>query len=333
MNATSAVRCTTSVPLSTAADDVSERRQANRAIAVSALGLALTGIIELTIALVSGSVALFGDAVHNLSDVSISALVFFGFRASRKIPSNRHPYGYERAEDLAGIGVALVIWASALVAGIESVTKLLDHGGTADLGWGIAAAAVGIAGNQLVAYYKYVVGKRIRSATLVADAKHSWLDALSSAGAMLGLIGVAVGLPWADAVAGIVVTGFICHVGWKVTVEMAHRLLDGVDPDIIITAETTATTVPGVNHAHARARWTGRTLRIEVEAFLNPDITIAEADEIGHLVASALTPHIPDMRSFTWTARGLTTHNATTPQPHTELAASPGHYAGRDLCQ
>jgi cation diffusion facilitator family transporter len=324
MNATSAVCCTASVPLNAAADDVSERRQANRAIAVSALGLALTGIIELAIALVSGSVALFGDAVHNLSDVSTSALVFFGFRASRKVPSNRHPYGYERAEDLAGIGVAVVIWASALVAGVESVTKLLDDGGTADLGWGIGAAAVGIAGNQLVAFYKFVVGRRIRSATLVADAKHSWLDALSSAGAMLGLIGVAFGFGWADAVAGIIVTGFICHVGWKVTAEMAHRLLDGVDPDIITTAEITATTVPGVNHAHARARWTGRTLRIEVEAFLDPDITIAEADQIGHLVATALTAQIPDMRSFTWTARGLLTDGSTTPQPDAALAATAG---------
>jgi cation diffusion facilitator family transporter len=322
MDATSAACCTTSVPVSTTADDAGERRQAIRAIAVSAVGLALTGIIELTIALVSGSVALFGDAVHNLSDVSISALVFFGFRASRKIPSNRHPYGYERAEDLAGIGVALVIWASAIVAGTESVTKLLDHGGTADLGWGIAAAAVGIAGNQLVAYYKYIVGKRIRSATLVADAKHSWLDALSSAGAMLGLIGVAFGLSWADAVAGIVVTGFICHVGWNVTVEMAHRLLDGVDPDIITTAETTATTVPGVNHARARARWTGRTLRVEVEAFLDPYITIAEADQIGKRVATALIAQIPDMRSFTWTARGLLTDMSTTPQPDAELATT-----------
>jgi hypothetical protein len=195
MNATSAVRCTTSVPLKTAADDASERRQANRAIAVSALGLALTGLIELTIALVSGSVARFGDAVHNLSDVSISALAFFGFRASRKIPG---------------------------------------------------------------------------------------------------------------------------------TTDIAHRLLDGIDPDIITTAETTATTVPGVNHAQARARWTGRTLRIEVEAFLNPDITIAEADQIGDHVGAALTPQIPDMRSFTWTARGLTTDTSTTPQPGAELAASAG---------
>src|SRR6201993_5222734 len=290
-------------PLETAIDDAGERRQANRAIAISAVGLALTGLIELAIALVSGSVALLGDALHNLSDVSTSALVFVGFRASRRLPTQRYPYGYERAEDLAGIGVAVVIWGSALVAGLESVNKLLRHGSTGHVGWGIAAAAVGIAGNQLVARYKLVVGRRIRSATMVADAKHSWLDALSSAGAMLGLTGVALGWAWADAAAGIVVTGFICHVGWEVTGDIAHRLLDGVDPEIITTAETTAVAVPGVMHAHARARWTGRTLRVEVEGFLDPETPLAAADQIGRRVAAALTARIPAMHSFTWTAR------------------------------
>ncbi len=292
-----------SFPLDTTVDDASERRQANRAIAVSAIGLALTGLIELAIALVSGSVALLSDALHNLSDVSTSILVFIGFRASRKLPSDRYPYGYERAEDLAGVGVALVIWSSAVVAGVESITKLVRHGGTGYVGWGIAAAVVGIAGNQLVARYKLVVGRRIRSATMVADAKHSWLDALSSAGAMLGLIGVALGWGWADAIAGVVVTGFICHVGWEVTTDIVHRLLDGVDPEIITTAETVATTIPGVAHAHARARWTGRTLRVEVEGFLDPDTPLAAADQIGRSVAAALAPQIPEMHSFTWTAR------------------------------
>ncbi|MBW0013932.1 cation diffusion facilitator family transporter [Mycobacterium sp.] len=292
-----------SFPLETGADDASERRQANRAVAVSAVGLALTGLVELAIAVVSGSVALLGDALHNLSDVSTSALVFVGFRASRKVPTDRYPYGYERAEDLAGIGVALVIWGSALIAGFESVTKLLRHGGTGHLWWGIAAAAVGIAGNQLVARYKLVVGRRIRSATMVADAKHSWLDALSSAGAMLGLIGVALGWGWADAVAGIVVTGFICHVGWEVTADIAHRLLDGVDPEIVTSAETAAATVPGVLHAHARARWTGRTLRVEVEGFLAPETSLSAADEIGRRVAAAVASQIPKMHSFSWGAR------------------------------
>jgi len=274
-------------------------------VVVSAAGLALTGLIELVIAVLSGSVALLGDALHNLSDVWTSALVFVGFRASRKPATERYPYGYERAEDLAGIGVAAVIWVSAVVAGAESVAKLLRHGATHHVGWGIAAAVVGIAGNQLVAHYKLVVGRRIQSATMIADAKHSWLDALSSAGALLGLVGVPVGWPWADAVAGIVVTGFICHVGWQVSTDIAHRILDGVDPAVIVTAEAVAAETPAVLHAHARARWTGRTLRVEVEGWVDPATTVADAERIGRLVVDRLAVQLPQMRSFTWAARGV----------------------------
>lgn len=292
-----------SFPLALDVDDARERRHANRAVGLSAAGLALTGLVELVIAVVSGSVALLGDALHNLSDVSTSLVVFVGFRASRKPASERYPYGYERAEDLAGIGVALVIWASALVAGAESILKLVHHGGTEHVGWGIAAAAVGVAGNQLVARYKLVVGRRIHSATLVADAKHSWLDALSSAGAMLGLIGVAIGLGWADAVAGLAVTALICRVGFDVSTDIVRRLLDGVDPSIVATAERIAAQTPGVAHAHARARWTGRTLHVEVEGFVSGDTTVADADNFGRRVAAELTSQIPDMRSFSWSAR------------------------------
>lgn len=288
------------------AEDAHERAQASKAIAISAVGLAVTGFLELVIAMLSGSVALLGDALHNLSDVSTSLLLFVGFRASRKTACDRFPYGYERAEDLAGIGVAVVIWVSAVVAGGKSVTKLVGHGSTSHVGWGIAAAAVGIVGNQLVARYKLLVGKRIQSATMVADARHSWLDALSSAGALLGLTGVAFGWPWADAAAGVIVTGFICHIGWEVTADIVHRLLDGVDPEIITAAEAVAVRVPGVTHAHARARWTGRTLRIEVEGFLDADTPVREADRIGREVGNAVASSIPQMRSFVWLARSMT---------------------------
>ena len=286
-------------------DETGDRRQANRAVGWGGLGLAVTGLIELAIALLSGSVALLGDALHNLSDVSTSALVFIGFRASRKTPTDRYPYGFERAEDLSGIGIAIVIWLSAVLAGAESVDKLVRHGSTHYVGWGIGGAAVGILGNQLVARFKLRIGKQINSATLIADAKHSWLDALSSTGALLGLVGVASGLRWADAVAGLVVTGFICHVGWEVTSDVVHRLLDGIDPQIVLTAEKVAAQVPGVAHAHARARWTGRTLRLEVEGWVASQTTVAEADRIGQAIADELSTQLPDMRSFTWTARGI----------------------------
>jgi len=290
-------------PLTHGRDDADERHQANRAVAFSAIGLGLTGLVELLLALVTNSVGLLGDAIHNLSDVSTSAVVFLGFRLSRRPATEKYPYGLERAEDLAGIGIAVVIWASAAFAGYESIRKLVEHGHTAHVGAGIAGAVLGIIGNQVVARYKLTVGKRINSATLIADARHSWLDALSSAGALAGLIAVALGQSWGDPVAGLAVTGFICHVGYEVTKDVVHRLADGVDPQVIHTAEAAAGSVPGVVHAHARARWTGRTLRVEIEGWADPDLTTREADALGRLVADQISRQLPEAGSLTWTTR------------------------------
>jgi cation diffusion facilitator family transporter len=290
-------------PLAHTRDDADERRQANRAVAVSAVGLGLTGLAELLLALLTGSVGLLGDAIHNLSDVSTSAVVFLGFRLSRRPPTEKYPYGLERAEDLAGVGIAVVIWASAAFAGFESVHKLLEHGRTSYVWAGIAGAVLGIVGNQVVARYKLVVGKRINSATLIADARHSWLDALSSAGALAGLLAVALGQSWGDPVAGLAVTAFICHVGYEVTADVLHRLADGVDPEVISRAEAAAGSVPGVIHAHARARWTGRTLRVEIEGWVDPGLAARDADALGRLVAGQISRQLPEAGSLTWITR------------------------------
>jgi cation diffusion facilitator family transporter len=290
-------------PVAVRRDDTEERRQANRAVAVSAIGLAGTGIVELLIAVLTGSVGLLGDAIHNLSDVSTSAVVFLGFRLSRRGPTERYPYGLDRAEDLAGVGIAVVIWASALFAGAESIRKLITHGTTAHVGIGIVGAVLGIAGNQVVARYKLRTGRRIRSATLIADARHSWLDALSSAGALAGLVAVLLGQRWGDPVAGIAVTVFIGHVGYEVTADVVTRLADAVDPGVITAAEAAAGGLPGVIHAHARARWTGRILRVEIEAWVDPGLTAREGDALGRQAAEAVSRDVPDLGSFTWTTR------------------------------
>ena len=167
----------------------------------------------------------------------------------------------------------------------------------------MAGAVIGIAGNLAVARYKLVVGRRINSATLVADARHSWLDALSSAGALAGLIAVAAGQPWGDPVAGLAITMVICHVGYQVTADVVHRLADGVDSSIITTAESAAGSVPGVLHAHARARWTGRTLRVEIEGWVDPDLPARDTDAIGRQVATALARDLPQTGSITWASR------------------------------
>jgi cation diffusion facilitator family transporter len=286
-------------------DEVGHRRDANRAVAVSAVGLALTGGLELVLAIFTGSVALLGDALHNLSDVSTSAVVFLGFRVSKRPPTAAYPYGYERAEDLAGLGVALVIWFSAVLAGYQSYLKFVRNAGTSHLAIGIVGAAIGIIGNQLVARYKGRVGRRIQSATLQADAKHSWLDALSSLGALIGLVIVATGRRWGDPIAGFVVTLFIIQVGYTVTREIVHHLMDGVDPIDIDAARDAALGVDDVPDAAVRGRWMGRSLVLEVEGRLPADTSLAKAESIGRQVEAAVHDAVPAARRVQWIARPI----------------------------
>ncbi|GAC1441553.1 MAG: cation diffusion facilitator family transporter [Mycobacteriales bacterium] len=284
-------------------DEAEHRRAANRAVGVSAAGLAVTGLVELALALFTGSVALLGDALHNLSDVSTSAAVFLGFRVSKKPPTDRYSYGYDKAEDLAGLGVALVIWASAVFAGVESYRKLVGHTHTGHVYLGMAGAVLGIAGNQIVARYKLTVGTRINSNTLVADAKHSWLDALSSAGALVGLVLVALGYRWGDPIAGLAVTTFIVHVGWEVTTEIGRNLMDGIDPDTLDTARVAVIAVPGVRAATVRGRWAGRALTFDVDGDVDPALTIGQADRIGARVRDAVLAAVAEARDVRWSPR------------------------------
>ena len=68
-------------------------------------------------------------------------------------------------------------------------------------------------------------------------------------------------------------------------------------------SRTAAGSVPGVIHAHARARWTGRTLRVEIEGWVDPGLPVREADAMGRLVADSLSRQLPEAGSFTWTTR------------------------------
>jgi hypothetical protein len=139
-----------------------------RAIVVSSFGLLLTSAFEISITVLSGSVALLSDALHNLGDVFTRVGVYSGFRASRKQPTRRYPYGYGRAEDLTGIIIVIAIWSSAALAGWQSYDKLVSGRGTTHLTLGMVAAVVGIVGNQLVARYKLAVGRAIKSAPLLS---------------------------------------------------------------------------------------------------------------------------------------------------------------------
>ncbi len=184
-----------------------------RAVQISTAGMLLVALIQFSIAFIGGSAGLFADALHNLGDVLTTVALWIAFVIASRAANQRYTYGYHRAEDLAGIFIVLVIIASAVVGAVESVQKLTSGAVPTHLPLSMAAALVGFAGNEILAQYKISVGKRINSVPLVADGQHSRIDGLTSLAAFVGLIGVALGFPVADPIAGLVITVVILHGG------------------------------------------------------------------------------------------------------------------------
>jgi cation diffusion facilitator family transporter len=269
--------------------DLYGNRAGLRAVQISTAGMLLVSAIQFAIATIGGSAGLFADALHNFGDVFTTIALWIAFVISNRTANQRYTYGYYRAEDLAGIFIVLVIIASATASAVESVQKLISGNTPTQIYLSMAAALVGVAGNELLAQYKISVGKRINSVPLIADGQHSRIDGLTSLAAFVGLVGVELGFPKADPIAGIVITIVIVTVVFSTSRSVLQRLLDAVDPHIVPTIITTALAVPGVEQVtDIRARWVGHTLHVVMNIEVDAELTLSKAHAIAEEVRHRL---------------------------------------------
>ncbi len=269
--------------------DLYGNRAGLRAVQISTAGMLLVAAIQFAIAWIGGSAGLFADALHNFGDVFTTIALWIAFVISNRAANQRYTYGYYRAEDLAGIFIVLVIIASAIASGVESILKLTSGNIPTRIYLSMAAALIGVAGNELLAQYKISVGKRINSVSLIADGHHSRIDGLTSLAAFIGLVGVRLGFPKADPIAGIVITIVIFTVVISTLRSVLQRLLDVVDPHVVPSIVATASAVPGVEEVtDVRARWVGHTLHVVMNIEVDAELTLSKAHAIAEEVRHRL---------------------------------------------
>ena len=158
------------------------------------------------------------------------------------------------------------------------------------------AGLLGFIGNEWVALYRIRVGRRIGSAALVADGLHARTDGFTSLAVVIGAGGVALGFPLADPIIGLVITVAILAVLRTAVRDVFRRLMDGVDPTYIDTAETTLAARPGVRSVRSvRMRWIGHRLYADAELDIDPNLTLAEAHHIAHGAEHDLSLAIPKL--------------------------------------
>jgi divalent metal cation (Fe/Co/Zn/Cd) transporter len=239
--------------------------QGIRAVKISLVALGVTALAQAVVVVVTGSVALLADTIHNFSDALTAIPLWIAFVIGRRPATRRFTYGYGRAEDLAGVFIVAMIALSAVVAGYESVRRLFDPREIDHVGVVIAAGLIGFAGNELVAVYRIRVGPRDRLGALVADGLHARTDGFTSLAVVAGALGV-----WPAGTPPTRSSG--CSSRWRsCSCCAAPRPTSTAgswtpsEPELVDAAEASLRATPGVLDVdELRLRWFGHRIRAEV---------------------------------------------------------------------
>jgi cation diffusion facilitator family transporter len=263
------------------------------AVKWSFLGLMATALLQLALVLLTGSVALLADTVHNFADALTAIPLWIAFRLGRRPPTHKFTYGLGRVEDLAGVVIVLIILGSAAFAAYESIDRILNPRDINNL-WVVAVAAVlGFIGNEAVARFRIKVGREIGSAALVADGYHARIDGLTSLAVLAGAVGVWLGFPLADPIVGLVISAAILRIVWQSGKAVFTRLLDGVDPEVTGEISHAVSHVPGVREVTGvRVRWLGHRMHAELNLSVCADLTVEEGHDIAIEARHQLLHHL-----------------------------------------
>jgi cation diffusion facilitator family transporter len=264
------------------------------AIKISFIGLMITALLQVVIVYFSSSVALLADTIHNFGDAATAVPLWIAFTLSRRPKTRRYTYGFNRAEDLAGVAVVGLILFSAVVAGYQAIDRFINPQEIFFLEWVAAAAIIGFIGNEAVAIFRIRVGQEIGSAALIADGQHARIDGLTSLAVLGGAVGVWLGFPLADPIIGLLITVAILRITWNATKAMWYRMMDAVEPEVIDKVEQVSGAVPGVQAIHdVRGRWVGHQLHVGLHIEVDPNVSVVEGHHVSEEVQHALFHALP----------------------------------------
>ena len=270
------------------------------AVKWSLIILAITAAIQIVVVLLTGSVALLADTVHNVGDALTAVPLWIAFSYSRRPPTRRYTYGFGRVEDLAGIAVVLTILLSALFAGYESVLRIVHPETVTHLGAVAAAALVGFLGNEAVAQLRIRTGKRIASVALVADGQHARIDGFTSLAVLAGAVGVWAGFPLADPIVGLLIALAILRIVWQSAKSVLSRAIDGVDPEVVDEIHEALEHTPGVvDVTETRVRWLGHRMLAEVNVAVQAGRSVEDGHAVAVEVRHQLLHHLPYLSDAT----------------------------------
>ncbi len=255
----------------------------------------VVAIAKIGLGTYTGSVSILSDGFHSLTDSASNVVALVGVSVARRPPDADHPYGHRKYETMASVGI-LVFLVLVLVEVLSAAWDRFLHGGTPRVfPEGIALMVATLVINLFVVTYERRAGVRLKSELLLADAKHTRSDVLTTGAVIGALLGVWWGFPWLDPLAALLVAGFIGHACWEIAKEASRILSDQI---VIAEEEVRAVvaTVPEVIGCEKiRTRGSADYAFLDLHLWLDGEMPLRHAHSTSHVVKDRLMAQFPQL--------------------------------------
>lgn len=261
-----------------------------QATIVGIAGNILLSAFKLFAGIFGHSAAMISDAVHSLSDVVATAVAFTGVKLAGREADDDHPYGHERFECVASIFLSAILFVTGIGIGYEGAVNISSGNVSVPGTIAITAAIVSIAIKEAMFWYTRYCAKKINSSAFMADAWHHRSDALSSIGALIGIVGARMGYPVFDSIASIVICAFIIKVAVDVFREALGKMTDKAASDefeqelkAFILSHEGLETIDML-----KTRQFGEKVYVDLEIGMKGDMSLKEAHDVAAEVHKAV---------------------------------------------
>jgi len=255
----------------------------------------LVAVAKVALGYVSGAVSILSDGFHSLADASSNVVALVGVSAAQRPADENHPYGHRKYETMASLGILMFM----LLVLSEVARNAIDHLRAPRIPSAIPVGMITMIAtlvvNVLVVRYESRAGRRLRSEVLGADDKHTRSDVWTTIAVLAALVGVWLGYPILDPLAGLVVSVFIGHACWQIA-----REASGILADQVVIAEdelrSVVESVPGVvGSEKIRTRGTADNVFVDLHLWIDPRTPLGEAHALSHVVKDRLMAQFPEI--------------------------------------
>lgn len=283
---------------------IERKERMKQARNVMIVGLVLNLVLaaaKISISLLFESISLLADGLDSALDIATIVLGFVAIKIADRPADSDHQFGHQKFENFFSLGIALLLVASSGIIGYQAVTRLIVQTDLEFHALNVIIASASIILKGILVWINIRVGKRIDSPSLIANGLNFRTDILTS---IVVLVSVTLGtikingktLFWLDPAIAILISIVIIFTAIKITRESAHVLLDkSADKEIIDEIIRISREQEGVKGIGAlRSRTIGeKNVFVDLDIFLNPEITIEQGHDIACIVEEAIKKDLP----------------------------------------